>query len=613
MTTGLQIGRYEVLRLLGTGGMAQVYLAQDTLIRRQVAVKLLSPQFAHNERLQRRFMAEAQMVAGLENPYIVPVYDFGEHEERPFIVMRYMPHGTLADRIAEGPLSLQATAVILKRLCIALHDAHAQGIVHRDLKPSNVLFDQRNDSFLADFGIAKALEGGGMTTSGIIGTPAYMSPEQARGVDEIDGRSDIYSLGILIFEMLTGRQPYEADTPMAVALKHITEPPPRIEAVMPGLPPGLGPLITQAMAKEPDDRFLDTLELADAFDEILTGSTSATAMRDIPLPALRTQPRLDKPLSAGMAAQAASPPPPLPMDSTDREFEAIPSNVLGGHSAPVLALATYPARLLWASGSADHRVLVWDGDSRAVRHVLSGHIGPVQALAFSPDGGLLASGSDDHSVRVWRSDTGHLVYALEGLPTIVTALAFSPDYQLLAVAGDDGTVYLYQAATGQRVNELRGHRDWVRGVTFSPGGALLASASGDQTVYLWDVASGQPVRALSGRGGTMWCAVFISEDQILTGSHRGLIQHWELATGRCMQTIQGPPTGVWSLLVVTNTRFLTAGFDNNIREWDLAKGSIQQTYSGHTRWVRRLALTGKPGQFISASDDQTLRVWQLIE
>lgn len=608
MTTGLQIGRYEVLRLLGTGGMAQVYLAQDTLMRRQVAVKLLSPQFAHNVRLRQRFLTEAQMVAGLENPYIVPVYDFGEYEERPFIVMRYMPHGTLADRIAKGPLSLHATAVILKRLCLALHDAHAQGIVHRDLKPSNVLFDQRDDSFLADFGIAKALEGGGMTTSGIIGTPAYMSPEQARGMDQIDGRSDIYSLGILIFEMLTGRQPYEADTPMAVALKHITEPPPRIEDVMPSLPPGLGPLITQVMAKEPADRFADTVDLADAFEGILTGSTSATVMRDMPPPAPRTQPRSEKPLSARV-----TPPPPLPIDSTDREFEAIPSNVLGGHSAPVLALATHPARLMWASGSADHRVLVWDGASRTVRHALTGHSGPVQALAFSPNGVLLASGGDDHSVRVWRSEYGNQEYALEGLPTIVTALAFSPDNQRLAVAGDDGTVYLFQAANGQRVGELRGHRDWVRDVTFSPSGALLASASGDQTVYLWDVASGQPVRALSGRGGTMWCAVFISEDQILTGSHRGLIQHWELATGRCMRTIQGPPTGVWSLAVVTETRFLTAGFDNNIREWDLAKGTIQQTYSGHTRWVRRLALTGKPGQFISASDDQTLRVWQLIE
>jgi len=191
-----KIGRYEVERTLGRGGMAVVYLAFDPYIKRQVAVKLLSRQLTADPLFRARFQKEAQVIAVLESPTIVPIYDFGEHEEQPYIVMAYMPGGTLRRRLADGPLEAGQLVQIIERVTQALDTAHAQNIIHRDLKPGNILFNAQGEALLSDFGIAKVIEAAATQTgSGIIGTPAYMSPEQASGVKDLDSRSDVYRWG----------------------------------------------------------------------------------------------------------------------------------------------------------------------------------------------------------------------------------------------------------------------------------------------------------------------------------------------------------------------------------------------------------------------------------
>lgn len=255
MTSPQQFGRYEIKRELGRGGMATVYLAFDPRFKRDVALKVLPHEFLHDPTFRVRFEREAQTIAALDHPAIVPVFDFGEQDGQPYFVMRYMPGGSLADRLKRGPLSLAETGQIFTRLAPALDEAHTKGIIHRDLKPGNILFDQREDAYLSDFGIVKLSEATStFTGTGVIGTPAYMSPEQARGEADIDGRSDIYALGAILFEMLTGQTPYKADTPMGLVVKHITEPVPRILDVKPDLPPGCEALITWAMAKNRDER-----------------------------------------------------------------------------------------------------------------------------------------------------------------------------------------------------------------------------------------------------------------------------------------------------------------------------------------------------------------------
>src|SRR5512137_266590 len=245
-----KIGIYQIKSELGRGGMATVYLAYDPRFEREVALKVLPREMLHDPQFRTRFEREAKTIALLEHPAIVPVYDFGEEDGQPYFVMRYMTGGSLADRIKKGPIPLTEAARIFSKIAPALDEAHAKGIIHRDIKPGNILFDQYNEPYIADFGIAKLSESSvSVTGSAIIGTPAYMSPEQAQG-EEIDGRSDIYGLGIILFEMLTGQQPYHGDTPMSVVVKQITDPVPHILDVRPDLPPDIEAIIGQAMAKD---------------------------------------------------------------------------------------------------------------------------------------------------------------------------------------------------------------------------------------------------------------------------------------------------------------------------------------------------------------------------
>ena len=261
----VNIGRYVIKAELGQGGMATVYLAFDPYVKREVAIKLLPATLTHDPAFRARFEREAQTVATLEFPAIVPVYDFGEENGQPYLVMQYMPGGSLAQKVKNGPLPLADVSRIYTRLGPALDHVHSLGIIHRDLKPANILFDLYNNAYLSDFGIAYITAGNAsLTGSGMVGTPAYMSPEQARGDAVLDGRSDIYSMGVILFEALTAKQPFEATTPMGVAVKHLTEDIPLLRDYQPELPDQCQVVLDQAMAKEVDQRFQSASSMAQA-------------------------------------------------------------------------------------------------------------------------------------------------------------------------------------------------------------------------------------------------------------------------------------------------------------------------------------------------------------
>jgi hypothetical protein len=267
-----KISRYEILRELGRGGMAAVYLAHDPNFGREVAVKVLPRELMHDPAFRARFHREARTIAALEHPAIVPVYDFGEEDGQPFLVMRYMSGGSLVARIRAGPVPPSEAAKILVRIGAALDAAHAKGVVHRDLKPANILFDQYGEAYLGDFGIAQlSAPGTTLTGSMILGTPAYMSPEQIQGGKKLDGRSDIYALGIVMFEMLTGKAPFEADSPLQLMMMHISTPPPRIPETAIQLPPGSNAVLERALAKEPEHRYQKAADFGRAFQELTAG------------------------------------------------------------------------------------------------------------------------------------------------------------------------------------------------------------------------------------------------------------------------------------------------------------------------------------------------------
>jgi len=256
---GQTIGPYRILNQVGQGGMATVYRAYHSAMDRYVAIKLLPRQLAESPEFTGRFRQEARTIARLEHAHILPVHDYGESDGYTYLVMRYLEAGTLKDRLQQAALPLPEVDRLFTQLADALDYAHAQGIVHRDVKPSNVLLDARLNVFLTDFGIAKLLQGDANFTStgAMIGTPAYMSPEQALG-QPVDQRSDIYSLGVILYEMVTGRVPFEADTPLAVILKHVNAPLPLPSSVKPGLPANIEKVLLKVLAKDPAERYATT-------------------------------------------------------------------------------------------------------------------------------------------------------------------------------------------------------------------------------------------------------------------------------------------------------------------------------------------------------------------
>ena len=264
-----RFGRYEIGKELSRGAIATVYRAYDPLFKREVALKILNKELLDDPQVRERFERETRIIAKLEHAAIVPVYDMGHDNNQLFFVMRYMSGGSLTERIQNRSLLLSQMAHIVQRVATALDYAHARGVIHRDLKPGNILFDEYNNAFISDFGIAKLTQATTtITKSGILGTPTHMSPEQAKG-EAVDGRSDIYSLGVILFEMLSGKTPYDATTPLGMAFKHATYPVPRILNVNPNLPAGVEMVIEKVMAKERERRYRSGLEFANAFVAIL--------------------------------------------------------------------------------------------------------------------------------------------------------------------------------------------------------------------------------------------------------------------------------------------------------------------------------------------------------
>ncbi len=307
---GAVINGYEVLSLIGVGGMARVYLARQTSMNRQVALKVLPTQFVSDDTYLQRFHREVKIVSQLEHAHIVPVYDYGEYNSQPFIVMRYMAGGSVDDLLDRGALDLEQILHVITQIAPALDHAHAKGVLHRDLKPSNVLLDETGSAFISDFGIARLNEskGANITTQGVVGTPSYMSPEQAQG-KEMDGRSDIYSLGVMLFELATGRRPFEAETPYSIAVMQVTTPPPNPRTINPLLPQSVERVILRTLRKEPSERPAKAALLAQELRKAINDANKEDT--DLKLKQVAVAPQMAYP-----APTSYAPEPPRPLVST---------------------------------------------------------------------------------------------------------------------------------------------------------------------------------------------------------------------------------------------------------------------------------------------------------
>ncbi len=270
-------GRYELVRSLGGGGMSEVYLARDRLLSREVAVKVIRPELAAEERSLARFRREARAAASLSHPGIVAIHDVGVHQDAPFIVMERVEGRTLGQVLHdEGRLSPDRVAEIGSAVARALAAAHAAGIVHRDVKPGNIMLTESGQVKVLDFGIAHAARWTPLTEGPVIhGTAEYMSPEQIRG-QGIDPRTDVYALGAVLYELLSGHPPFHGETPLAIAYRHLEDTPPPVESHRPDVPPGLAAVLARSLAKARGHRYRSADEMAAELDRVRSGKPAST-------------------------------------------------------------------------------------------------------------------------------------------------------------------------------------------------------------------------------------------------------------------------------------------------------------------------------------------------
>jgi eukaryotic-like serine/threonine-protein kinase len=268
---GTRLGQYEIIEELGKGGMATVYRAFHPPMERFVAVKVIHRAMATDAAGLERFKLEAKLIATLEHPHLLPVYDYAAAGDLPYIVMRYLEGSTLKDVIdSHIRLPINEIVFLMRQIASAVDYAHRRNIIHRDIKPSNIMIDHDGNAYLTDFGIARIMNQKGVTQTGFtVGTPGYMSPEQGMGRDDIDSRTDIYALGVMVYEMATGEAPYSGNTPMAVMWSHIQDPIPSAKNVHPELPEDFDEIIEKALAKDPKERFATAGEFAAALSKLV--------------------------------------------------------------------------------------------------------------------------------------------------------------------------------------------------------------------------------------------------------------------------------------------------------------------------------------------------------
>lgn len=483
---GQMVGAYQILEQVGQGGMATVYRAYHAAMDRDVAIKIVPFQFAQNPDFIQRFRREVNIIAKLEHPRILPVYDSGEVSGSPYLVMRFLETGTLKERILNRPLSLDEISHILLQLTDALGYAHSRNLIHRDIKPANVLVSGRDDVFLTDFGIAKLLDATAQftATGAITGTPAYMSPEQASGT-ELDARSDIYSLGIVLYEMLTRRVPYQAETPLAVILKHLQAPLPLPSTIAPDIHPAVERVLLKTLAKQREDRFPTMEAMAAAWKEAVVEAQTKpqSGVRMAPDATLLAAAQMDLTLPVEPPPPAVA--PPIPQRPTARK--RWPLYALAGFSGLFLltlclvagvALVNWRSQLGAATINNGHEPEIVESDNNETPGLRPPILRPVPAILldrlapFAPpfrDGGRWDSFPAANAITRLHAHDDSLYAATYG--GLVRWTPNSGDYEIMTVNDglpgqqlralfieENGTIWI--GSDGQGIGVYDGDR-WI--------------------------------------------------------------------------------------------------------------------------------------------------------
>jgi WD40 repeat protein/tRNA A-37 threonylcarbamoyl transferase component Bud32 len=664
--------RYTLTRLHATGGIGRVWVAHDSDLGREVALKELRPERADNSRLWARFLHEAQITGQLEHPGIVPVYELARRpdDQQPFYTMRFVKGRTLTEAVQAyhqkraagrvGPLELIALLNAFVAVCQAVAYAHSRGVIHRDLKGQNVVVGDFGEVIVLDWGFAKVLGRADesaeaapvvlaqeadvyQTVQGqVVGTPAYMAPEQAAGrLDLIDRRTDVYGLGALLFEILTGR-PVFAGSEVPEVLRQVREEePPRPRQVWAGVPRALEAVCLKALAKKPAARYASAAELAREVQHWLADEPPV-AYREPVAARLGRWARRHKPLVAGLAvlllAAAASTvairderartaweqeKAVVEREAKDRMEGTNYVKLIGLAAQAVAGRHVALADELLEECPARLRQWEWHYLQRRLDLcvlTLRGQGSPVAGVVYSPDGRYLAGATGELAdpkipgeVKVWEAATGKEVRRLPAHQGWIQRLAYSPDGQRLASGGfHDRTVRVWDATTGQPIHTLVGHTKAIISVASSPTRPHLASSSWDRTVRVWDVTTGQLIHTLNGPTNELGSVMFDPDGRRLAvADYGGNVWVWDTLTWKLL-TCFPAHTGAAGHVAFSpdGQRLASCGqHDWTVRVWDTTAWTELRALRGHKQQLGGITFSPDGRRLASTSWDGTLRVW----
>jgi len=658
----LNFGKFEILAELGQGAMGKVYRAHDPILDRPVALKTVSPELLTGKDTLARFRREARAAARLQHPNIVTIFELGEVEGTHYIAMELVEGFDLGEAMTPPdrfPLEQKVRMVV--DVCRGLHFAHRMGVVHRDVKPANIRLNSDGTVKILDFGIAR-LRGGdtsdpNLTQAGmVLGTPSYLSPELLQGA-KVDHRADMWAVGVILYEIVSGRRPFEAPTITSLIARIVSAPPPPLDTAALRLPDSLAAAALRALDKDPDRRFPDLDEMAKA----LLGAIGATPPPETPLdPVVKkrayeanfaearrmlTEDDFSGALEAAKRAQSLDPSrtgivslikvieqrlrsattlrrlpsdaaPATGSDATRTAVASPAPSTAQPSTATVPGLPVPPGPLdtatLRARGAEAFRELGTFGEPPATKEA-----------ALSPVADLFAVAGADGAIRLWELRSRNRVSVLRsdlhrrsGHDAAALALAYSPDGSLLASAHVDGVVHLWDMSTGDEVPVRLRHDESVGALAFSPDGATLATGSLDANLRLFDVGAAlagearrelvrQPtgVTALTWTGGGEW---------ILTGHSSKVLRLTDPHRGRLLATLRGPEALVNLLVLSPDGRHLAvSSHDRLIRLYDLATREQVGQLAALKRPATSVCFLAEGGYLASVCQDNSVQLWDV--
>jgi WD40 repeat protein/serine/threonine protein kinase len=648
---------YEDLETIGRGGMGIVYRARQVTLNRPVALKMIRAAEFASDNDRRRFQNEAEAVAQLNHPGIVPVYEVGEHDHQRYFSMKLVEGGSLAARLENFTDDPQAVARLVAEVAEAVHHAHVHGILHRDLKPGNILLDDQGRSHITDFGLARRLAGDSeLTQSGaILGTPAYMSPEQAsgrRGV--VTTASDIYGLGAVLYALLTGRAPFGGDSvedTLRQVQERAPEPPSKLN---PRSPRDLELICLKCLEKDPARRYGDAQALADDLHRFLRGEPILARAMSRYEKALHWAVRHPAAVAQIVAAVTVLLLFSVYESSQAQRFREQSEKFREQRDQNedlLLKIEMDSSRQLYEQGDLDRGVLqaaraldrrgersprgyaayLADLEARTrgllgLRAILPAG-NDVLRVVFSPDGRSLLSVGDHGHARLWHTKDGAPICPPLPITGHVYKAAFSPDGRTVATGGENRLVQLWDASTGVAVGSPLAHEGPVRAVTFSPDGSTLLTAGDDGRARVWNAQTGASRFTTPGQPDPVTIADFHPGGRTFaTVDTKGVTRLWETTSGRPVGHAMRQPNGsVWSLAYSPDGKVLATGsYDGSVRLWDAASGrpagrtiagdpARQEVAFSQPEGVTALAFSPDSSRVLTGCTDGLVRLWLVAD